>query len=980
MDIYFLLLAFDRSFASVSVSWSVGVVFGGRVRGEGRRERLDQSVRIEMELEKKSVGILAMDIYFPPTCVQQEELEAYDGASKGKYTIGLGQDCMAFCTELEDVISMSLTVVTSLLEKYQIDPSSIGRLEVGSETVIDKSKSIKTWLMQIFEEYGNSDIEGVDSTNACYGGTAALLNCVNWVESNSWDGRYGLVVCTDSAVYAEGPARPTGGAAAIAMLIGPNAPISFESKLRGTHMAHVYDFYKPNLASEYPVVDGKLSQTCYLMALDSCYRLLCNKYEGLKGEQFSIFDADYFVFHSPYNKLVQKSFARLYYNDFLRNCSCVEKDAREKLAPYSSLSSEESYRSRDLEKASQQVAKHSYDKKVQPSTLLPKQVGNMYTASLYAAFASLIHDKHKTLDGQRVVMFSYGSGLTSTMFSLKLNEGQHPFSLSNIADVMNMSEKLSKRHVVLLPEKFVENMKIMEHRYGAKDFMNSDDTSLLSAGTFYLTHVDSMYRRYYLKKGENEVANGKIAPNSLTPFPSPEHRSTHPFLSQNGLRRRRTRKSRRRGRRSPSPVASRSFSNPRGPLPPRRNPSPPPPPPPLPLLPSPHPPPTPPPPPQPLRRDVANQGAFLESDGAGAVAAAILRSPPDPTAEIRRAGLQLLGNAALGGEPHRGAVWTRLFPAGFLELARVREPGVCDPLCMVLDTCCSSVGGRGRLEELCGTAAGIAIIVEIVTTASQVGYQEEWLEWLLFKICVEERNFSNLFTKLSLPDDPDSSPPHELESVKFNIKHAFLLGILSKCLSERPKEVIVSNEFALDMLKILKRASETVDFASRGSAALPTGSPAIDVLGYSLLILRDICAWEHPYSPSLDAPIDSLLNAGLFELLLTSLRELEPPQSRDLVSVIANCLHRRRRVQDEVRRQNGIPLLLQQCVVDEDNPLLREWGLLAVRNLLEGNVENQKEVAEFEMQGPVVTPEIAQLGLRVEVDKENRRAKLVNIS
>lgn len=47
--------------------------------------------------------------------------------------------------------SFSLTVVTSLLEKYQIDPKQIGRLEVGSETVIDKSKSIKTWLMKIFE-------------------------------------------------------------------------------------------------------------------------------------------------------------------------------------------------------------------------------------------------------------------------------------------------------------------------------------------------------------------------------------------------------------------------------------------------------------------------------------------------------------------------------------------------------------------------------------------------------------------------------------------------------------------------------------------------------------------------------------------------------------------------------------------------------------------------------------------------------------
>ena len=44
-----------------------------------------------------------------------------------------------------------MTVVNSLLEKYGIDPKQIGRLEVGSETVIDKSKSIKTFLMQIFE-------------------------------------------------------------------------------------------------------------------------------------------------------------------------------------------------------------------------------------------------------------------------------------------------------------------------------------------------------------------------------------------------------------------------------------------------------------------------------------------------------------------------------------------------------------------------------------------------------------------------------------------------------------------------------------------------------------------------------------------------------------------------------------------------------------------------------------------------------------
>ena len=44
--------------------------------------------------------------------------------------------------------------------------------------------------MQLFEESGNTDVEGVDTTNACYGGTAALINAINWVESSSWDGKH----------------------------------------------------------------------------------------------------------------------------------------------------------------------------------------------------------------------------------------------------------------------------------------------------------------------------------------------------------------------------------------------------------------------------------------------------------------------------------------------------------------------------------------------------------------------------------------------------------------------------------------------------------------------------------------------------------------------------------------------------------------------------------------------------------------------
>lgn len=43
-----------------------------------------------------NVGILAMDMYFPKRCISEDDLEVFDGVSKGKYTIGLGQKYMAF--------------------------------------------------------------------------------------------------------------------------------------------------------------------------------------------------------------------------------------------------------------------------------------------------------------------------------------------------------------------------------------------------------------------------------------------------------------------------------------------------------------------------------------------------------------------------------------------------------------------------------------------------------------------------------------------------------------------------------------------------------------------------------------------------------------------------------------------------------------------------------------------------------------------
>lgn len=136
----------------------------------------------------KDVGILALEVYIPSTCVNQTDLEAFDGASSGKYTVGLGQTNMGFCNDREDIHSLCLTAVQLLMEKNGVDFNDIGRLEVGTETILDKSKSVKTVLMQLFVSSGNSTVEGIDTTNACYGGTQALFNAVSWVESSSWDG------------------------------------------------------------------------------------------------------------------------------------------------------------------------------------------------------------------------------------------------------------------------------------------------------------------------------------------------------------------------------------------------------------------------------------------------------------------------------------------------------------------------------------------------------------------------------------------------------------------------------------------------------------------------------------------------------------------------------------------------------------------------------------------------------------------------
>uniref|UniRef100_A0A182YJ82 Hydroxymethylglutaryl-CoA synthase n=1 Tax=Anopheles stephensi TaxID=30069 RepID=A0A182YJ82_ANOST len=447
----------------------------------------------------ESVGIVGLEIVFPSQFVDQTELEAFDGVSAGKYTIGLGQQRMGFCSDREDINSLCLTAVRNLLDRHGTKLAQIGRLEVGTETIVDKSKSVKSVLMQLFEPEGVTDLEGIDTTNACYGGTAALLNAINWVESSSWDGRLALVVCGDIAVYAQGSARPTGGAGAVAMLVGPNAPLRFERGLRATYMKHAYDFYKPDLSSEYPVVDGKLSIQCYLSALDACYQLYRKKFAERHPDIVTPVTLDTFdamIFHSPYCKLVQKSLARIGLNDFMLASADQRAKLFQGLEQFEKVRLEDTYFDRDVEKAFMARYAASFEAKTKRSLHLASQVGNMYTPSVYSCLVSLlIGSDVDELLGKRVGVFSYGSGLASSMYSIAITTDRE--RLAEFKRHLNYVQPLLDRRSKVDPAEFTKLMEVREKNNHAAPYEPSGSVDVLFPGTYYLQAVDSMHRRTY---------------------------------------------------------------------------------------------------------------------------------------------------------------------------------------------------------------------------------------------------------------------------------------------------------------------------------------------------------------------------------------------------------------------------------------------------------------------------------------------------
>lgn len=313
-----------------------------------------------------SVGIIGIEYQLPYYKIDESDIAKSIDWEVDKIKIGLNMQEIGVVGYTEDVVSLALSAVERLITRYNIDTKDVGKIEVGTESHFDSAKSIKTYLLDLFQD--NQSISGCDTINACYGGTNALLNCLSWMESSFCKHKYGIVVCTDISMYDEKPATPTSGAGAVAMLIGRDPVYRILPDTLFSYSSNEKDFLK-HKSKYFPYIDGKKSIDVYKKAFSCVYNQLTSN-----------FSEDYFkfiLFHSPFPKLVTKI--------------CKEFN----------INSE----------------------KYEDSLLASRYNGNTYTASLYFSFISLIYSKKIKVD-DIICLYSFGSGCVASIFCLqKVKEG-----------------------------------------------------------------------------------------------------------------------------------------------------------------------------------------------------------------------------------------------------------------------------------------------------------------------------------------------------------------------------------------------------------------------------------------------------------------------------------------------------------------------------------------------------------------------------
>ena len=116
------------------------------------------------------------------------------------------------------------------------------------------------------------------------------------------------------------------------------------------------------------------------------------------------------------------------------------------------------------------------------------------------------------MSGKRLLLFSYGSGLASAMYSIQVTSdcGPHSPLSSLMTNVSDIPQRLASR-TVIEPAQFEAIMKLRQDTHHNAPYSPKGQAAGLFPGTFYLTAVDDKHRRSYSrvsKIGSQTVTNG----------------------------------------------------------------------------------------------------------------------------------------------------------------------------------------------------------------------------------------------------------------------------------------------------------------------------------------------------------------------------------------------------------------------------------------------------------------------------------------
>jgi hydroxymethylglutaryl-CoA synthase len=368
---------------------------------------------------------------------------------------GLGLIKMTLPDTHQDTVVFGANALTKLVQDNNINLNEIARIYVGTESAIDNSKPISSFLVALMEQkFGEnilSECDVVDFTFACIGGVDALQNCIDFVTLNPT--KKAIVVTTDFAKYdLNSTGEYTQGAGAVAMLITSNPRIIAFENHWATSTKGVFDFFKPyrtiskqqitgnttneswfeNLESEVeihkdqPVFDGQYSNQCYMDRTRDAYF----SFKKIKNTAETVYDTwESIVMHLPYAFQGRRMLSEIYALDASNKIISGEENATEYHNKLKEVSKSETYRD-------------FVTQKLQPAEIASSLIGNLYTGSIFMGLLSTLahfHDNKIEVSDKKFGFLAYGSGSKSKVFEGTI-QSEWKSAIANI----NLFETLEK--------------------------------------------------------------------------------------------------------------------------------------------------------------------------------------------------------------------------------------------------------------------------------------------------------------------------------------------------------------------------------------------------------------------------------------------------------------------------------------------------------------------------------------------------------